>query len=71
VYFTLLLQDLRHCSLHVGGEANARETEEMNGKTEVIGTRPKLAERRERPHPLTHGASRLPWVAPASVTRSA
>jgi len=51
VYFTLLLQDLRHCSLHVGGEANARETEEMNGKTEVIGTRPKLAERRERPHP--------------------
>src|SRR5207253_5581060 len=24
-------------------------------------TRPKLRTRRERPHPLTHGASRLPW----------
>jgi len=61
VYFTLPLQDLLHSLLHAGGEANSRETQGMNGKTEVIGTRPKLGERRERPHPLTHRASRVPW----------
>ena len=48
----------------------------MNGKTEVIRTRPKLGKRRERPHPLTHRASRLPWGRsrlshPQRVTHSA
>jgi hypothetical protein len=33
----------------------------MKGKTEVIRTRPKLGERRERPHPMTHRASRTSW----------
>jgi len=61
VYFTLVLQGLLHCLLHAGGEGNSWETQEINGKTEAIWTRPKLGERRERPHPLTHGASRLPW----------
>jgi hypothetical protein len=32
VYFTLLLQDLLHRALHAAGEANSRETQEMNGK---------------------------------------
>src|SRR5580704_1169666 len=64
-HFTPPLHQTLHGWLHLCGEANSVERQEMKEKRQTSETRPKPRTRRERPRPLTHRASRALRVAPA------